>query len=266
MSKFIIPGDPDKADDLAGELGELVTACEWKRAAIVYARVQVQDGAGRPTENITSDNYLTPSEYAKRGIHGLRSQTTIRAYWRAWHDAIAEGLAELVELGDEVELPDAEWNDYYKIQNRSTPPYYIPDSDGAEVENEPVEGERRSNVVELDFASTKEGRSVDVDWERFNANRANVASQIERSTAGSGQVVELGSPHSCGGRCENCLARRERSISASVSLIDSAVTNLALEFDGQCFELIKDSLTKQHAGSLQCWIDTLKGLLDALKA
>ncbi|MGZ4524859.1 MAG: hypothetical protein ACXVX7_00080 [Mycobacterium sp.] len=55
-STFAIPGDPGDADAMLGELGELATATEWKRAAIVYARVWVQESPGRPrAENATSD-------------------------------------------------------------------------------------------------------------------------------------------------------------------------------------------------------------------
>jgi hypothetical protein len=129
---FSIPSDPDKADHLATELGELATATEWKRAALVYARVRVQDSAGRPPGKKVTDDLLSPAEYALRGIHGLRSKTTVRAYWRAWDNAITEGLAEPVSLGDEVELPDAEWADYYTPQNHTTPPYHRPDGQSVE--------------------------------------------------------------------------------------------------------------------------------------
>lgn len=125
---FTVPADPAAADAMAGELGALATATEWKRAAIVYARVRVQDGQGRPpgAEKDKTD-LLSPAEYALRGIHGLRSKTTVRAYWRAWDNAVAEGLAQPVSLGDTVDLPDAEWADYYQYGSQpTTPPYYVP--------------------------------------------------------------------------------------------------------------------------------------------
>jgi hypothetical protein len=113
---FVIPAKAADADALAGELGGLATAVEWKRAAIVYARVLVREHAGRPEEMLKTAHYLSPRDYALLGIHGLRSANTVRAYWRAWDDAITEGLAEPVALGDEVTLPDAEWHDYYTPQ------------------------------------------------------------------------------------------------------------------------------------------------------
>lgn len=124
---FVIPSDPGRADALAGELGELATATEWKRAAIVYARVQVYDNQGRPSAEKVNSDLLSPAEYAAVGIHGLRSKTTVRAYWRAWDKAVTERLALEVSLGDAVELPDAEWADYYQsCSQHTTPPYYRP--------------------------------------------------------------------------------------------------------------------------------------------
>ena len=125
---FTIPADATAADSMAGELGEVATATEWKRAAIVYARVRVQDGQGRPSQvGKVSSDLLSPAEYALLGIHGLRSKRTVRAYWRAWDNAVAEGLAQPVLLGDNVNLPDAEWSDYYGGSTQpTTPPYYVP--------------------------------------------------------------------------------------------------------------------------------------------
>jgi hypothetical protein len=81
---------------------------------LVFSRVIVREGQGRPAaDEKASAGLLTPAEYSMRGIHGLRSKTTIRAYWRAWSNAIADGLAQPVSQGDEVELPIVPWVDYY---------------------------------------------------------------------------------------------------------------------------------------------------------
>lgn len=125
--KFKIPATAVAADKLSIKLGEEATAREWKRAAMVYARVRVQAEQGRPSdeEKVKSD-LLSPAEYAALGIHGLCSKNTVRRYWQAWSNAITEGLAEPVSLGDEVELPDAEWADYYSPAPVETPPYFVP--------------------------------------------------------------------------------------------------------------------------------------------
>ena len=128
MTTFSIPSDPDQADDLASELGELASAAEWKRAALVYARVHVSTHGGDRSKvnSDLADDKISPKQYALRGIHGLRSQTTVRRYWQAWDNLVAEGKALPVSLGDEIELPDEEWADYYTPQNHSTPPYFVP--------------------------------------------------------------------------------------------------------------------------------------------
>lgn len=108
---FRIPAESDDADELAGELGQLVRSTEWKRAALIYARVRVGTHGGDRSK-INSD-LATPNAYAKLGISGLRSPTTIRNYWRAWQDAIDDGIAKPAILGSDVALPAAEWSDYY---------------------------------------------------------------------------------------------------------------------------------------------------------
>ncbi len=108
---FQIPSNPADADSLAGDLGELVRSSEWKRAALIHARVQVS-GHGGDRSKITSD-LATPSAYAKLGIVGLRSPTTIRAYWQAWQNAVDDGIVQPAILGKEIHLPRVEWNEYY---------------------------------------------------------------------------------------------------------------------------------------------------------
>jgi hypothetical protein len=151
--RFTIPRDPRKADELAGELGALATAVAWQRAAIVYARVRVQEAQGRPTAKKANSGLLSPAQYALRGIHGLRSRTTVRSYWKAWDAAVADGIAQPVSLGDEVELPDAEWEDYYHL---------IPNCDpwANTSQREPAwRGHRRDDLEEGDCPP----RSSDVD-------------------------------------------------------------------------------------------------------
>ncbi|SPM43590.1 Mycobacterium numidiamassiliense ORFan [Mycobacterium numidiamassiliense] len=109
--RFVLPATAAEADQLNGELGQLAMAVEWKRAALVYARVYVADSPGRPTEKVNPD-LLTPKQYAGLGIHGLRSKTTVRRYWRIWQRAVEEGNAVPVKLGDCVQLPTVGWDEY----------------------------------------------------------------------------------------------------------------------------------------------------------
>lgn len=108
---FRIPANAGDADELAGELGQLVRSTEWKRAALIYARVHVGSHGGDRTK--TTSDLATPNAYAKLGISGLRSPTTIRNYWKAWKAAIDDGVAKPAALGTEIDLPAPEWSDYY---------------------------------------------------------------------------------------------------------------------------------------------------------
>lgn len=157
---FTISADPVAADKAVGELGELATATEWKRAAIVYARVHVRDSQGRPPGEKVKTFLLTPAEYAQRGIHGLRSTTTVRAVWRAWDTAIAEGLAHPVSLGDTVTLPDAEWSDYY-TSTPASPPYLRPAPSGEQPDDQRQFEDEFDCGFETEILNEREGEPDD---------------------------------------------------------------------------------------------------------
>src|SRR5690242_9875076 len=120
--KFLVPPSATEADQRARLLGEIATAIDWKRAAIVYARVRLHPRQGRPkTENLKSEDFLTPEQYARLGIHGLRSATTVRRYQRAWQKAVDDGLTQPAKLGVEVDLPEIEWDPVYTLVDIQSP-------------------------------------------------------------------------------------------------------------------------------------------------
>lgn len=80
--------------DLKG-LGELVTASEWKRAAIVWAFTH----DGRKT---TSSLSVGINEFCGFEVSGLRSKDTVRKYRKAWKLAIDNGFATDVKPGDRI--------------------------------------------------------------------------------------------------------------------------------------------------------------------
>ncbi|SII58004.1 Uncharacterised protein [Mycobacteroides abscessus subsp. abscessus] len=87
-------------------MGELITASEWQRAALVWAFTE--DQQGKRTTSVTSDR-SSMVEFAKLGVSGLRSVNSIKKYRRAWSQAIADGFATDVKPGDLIDLPDVEW-------------------------------------------------------------------------------------------------------------------------------------------------------------
>ena len=69
----------DAVLDLKG-LGELVTASEWKRAAIVWAFTK----EGEKGRKRTTSGAFSVRAFADLAISGLSSQDTIRKYRKAW--------------------------------------------------------------------------------------------------------------------------------------------------------------------------------------
>jgi hypothetical protein len=99
----------DAVLDLKG-LGELVTASEWKRAAIVWAFTE----AGKPGPgNRATSGPISINDFCRHEISGLKSKETVRKYRKAWKLAIDKGFATDAKPGDEVKMPDVEWQLYF---------------------------------------------------------------------------------------------------------------------------------------------------------
>ena len=115
VTRIIIPASAQEAEARLGELGPLATAIEWERAAIVYALTQ----PGTPGPSSGSFTRTSFSRFAAKGIHGLRTHNSLSAYWHTWQRAVDAGIALEVRLGDDVELPEIAWSDYYPPQEPS---------------------------------------------------------------------------------------------------------------------------------------------------
>ncbi len=132
VAEMRIPDDIESAVlDLKG-LGELVTATEWQRAALVFAFTYEGRPGGRSTGQECSVA-KTLDEFAKLGLAGLSSRTTVRRYRAAWKLAIQDGFATYVMPGDLVALPEVDWNEYF---NPPKPPRE-PKEKHAKVSGEP---------------------------------------------------------------------------------------------------------------------------------
>jgi hypothetical protein len=81
-------------------VGELVTAKEWQRAAIVATYVQVGEQGVGVHQAGKATSSLSPREFAALGITGLTSKDTVRKYARAWLNNHPRP-----EPGDTVTLP-----------------------------------------------------------------------------------------------------------------------------------------------------------------
>lgn len=114
MGKVMIPRTIGAAERKLNSLGELATATEWERAAIVATFVQPGKAGRKPGNRSISNDYETAGEFAKRGIHGLTSASHVMVYYRAWFDVMDEdgnitGKRERPVAGKSVELPTEGW-------------------------------------------------------------------------------------------------------------------------------------------------------------
>lgn len=99
-----IPRTVDAAARTLTELGELATATEWHRAAIVAAYVQEREGQGQ-TLGRTAQGLESARDFAARKIHGLKSHHTVLIYLRAWMEQVGKRPVP----GQEVKLPTEPW-------------------------------------------------------------------------------------------------------------------------------------------------------------
>lgn len=109
-----IPEDIEDAVLNLKGLGELITASEWQRAALVWAftyEAKNQNDAGKDLSQRTSVN-----EFARTGV---MSRPTVTKYRRAWRLAIENGFATDVKPGDLIDLPEVEWQPYFNPDTTS---------------------------------------------------------------------------------------------------------------------------------------------------
>jgi hypothetical protein len=103
--KFNIPPTLDEAVIRCTELGNIVMAREFERAAIVWAYT-APGKPGRPGPKTEKSLHLTFREFAALGIPGLLNHRTVREYWEVIEQLIfAERALEPYEAGDEIDFP-----------------------------------------------------------------------------------------------------------------------------------------------------------------
>lgn len=108
MTRFKIPRSPQAVTDALGEIGELLTATEWKRAALLAAVVRLPGQGVEPHGRMEKRGIalFTAPEFAALDIKGLRSANTVRLYVQRWLDA---NDGEYPQLGASVTLPTDDW-------------------------------------------------------------------------------------------------------------------------------------------------------------
>jgi hypothetical protein len=114
MTTVKIPRTVSSAERRLAELGELATATEWERAAIVAAFVDPGHGHGGRTETADNRGLESATTFAERGIVGLRHHETVAIYARAWLnitdvDGNVIGSRDRPIPGRSITLPDEKW-------------------------------------------------------------------------------------------------------------------------------------------------------------
>lgn len=105
QAKITIPRSIKGVTDALEGIGQLVTAKEWERAALVYA--VTTPGTGGPRE-LSKSGQLSFREFTELEIHGLRSTSSVAKYHEAWQIAVDEGYAKPSGLRRTMKLPDSE--------------------------------------------------------------------------------------------------------------------------------------------------------------
>lgn len=98
MTTFNIPSTVEGALTELTETGQLLTATEWERAAIVAALVGPATGSGRKPEK-PENGFLTLKDLAAKGIIGLRKTDTIANYRDRWIEN-----RPFPKLGEKIDL------------------------------------------------------------------------------------------------------------------------------------------------------------------
>ncbi len=108
MVEVTIPDTRDGMERALDTLGAGINAGGWATAATVYAWTEPGAGGARTGRETYQ---LSERQFAELGIRGLSSRDSVRAYRRAWEQAIESGWAQPAEPGTTVELPSQDFGE-----------------------------------------------------------------------------------------------------------------------------------------------------------
>jgi len=197
MTTIKIPKSIEEVMTELGELGELLTAGGWKRAALLATVVRLPGSGGRKDRAAKRDTaFCSCDEFASLDIKGLRSANTVRLYVQRWLDA---NDGQYPTLGDRVTQPADDWPpEERSLGSRvSVDPAraveQIVEKHGPEaVASAVVDNEKVNAAVSrkrLDKVSTPKGRKELVD----NSRRS--AEALEEAVRGSHAALADHTPH-----------------------------------------------------------------------
>lgn len=124
MAEFRIPDDIDNAIVAMTGAGQLLTAHEWERSAIVYA-FTAPGGPRNTPHHHPEPPRVTLGTFARLGIKGLTTIKAVRRYRRIWEWGMEQEICPEVNPGDLVIMPDEPfpgWNEVLPEYQHPYPP------------------------------------------------------------------------------------------------------------------------------------------------
>lgn len=104
MASIQIPRTAKAVVAELGTVGELLTATEWRKAALIASVVRLPGRGARREE--AGSSFFTAEQFADQRLAGLRSKDTVRLYVERW---LAANDGAYPRLGAKVKLPTDEW-------------------------------------------------------------------------------------------------------------------------------------------------------------
>lgn len=118
QERIYLPKDKVTAINKLASIGASIAKRDWERAAIV-SMVCARGKPGRPSKNARNSRAFSDKfsirELADKGVYGLQSQDSIRAYLKAWDKS---GLPS-PDFGDKVDLPTDDFPSVQELYGRA---------------------------------------------------------------------------------------------------------------------------------------------------
>lgn len=180
---FVPIGDAE-IDALIDSDADTANRALWRTAVYLAARVQVSQGQGTRTDRLLESEKLTPSQFAAKRLHGLRSPNTVAAYVQAWLDYAGEYPERgksypypVDENGEELDFPGTRAEDRVAPEHRV--PSMTPERRETLITAAVSEGMTGAKVV--DIAGNQRSLAIAIEHDEPTAKAAEAA--LERRKA-----------------------------------------------------------------------------------
>ena len=208
QKKITIPTDIEGVKADLNGVGVLITAKEWHRAAVVASFVTLSEHGGDRTKGKRS-SALAPKEFAALGIHGLKSDNTVRQYVKAWTETA--GL-EPPAPGEEITLPDIEWPPSESAKTSTNTPEKVL----ASIAKDP---EKTAEAMDrLAAAQPKAAAKVAAKAIKTDEGRKAVAKEMVKDPEATAEFIKAENEH----YAEDDEARKIRASAARVKATEAA--------------------------------------------